>query len=413
MVRGLIWSVGVIVGVLCLSLEATAQEDPFAFDLSAETSEERRWRISGFFESRNQRFVEQDAFLSFRQRGQLEIKYASKSERWRLFTSAYGEYDPATEDYRSPFRGEVIEAYGVFDGPSTDITLGRQRIPWGTADGRSTIDRTNAVDFRDPIGNARTSARRPSWVARVEQTTSIGVFEGVWLPIGRDRRIPEQGSPWEVSFLSDLRAAADAGAFVLNIEDPIANEGGFRFLQFGEGFDWSIAVFNGLSDFPLLSLQTPDRVRLTPSRFTTINLSAALGQAKSTWRGEIAYTPDFPLGLGRTTDLGQLIVGWDRTFLRDLYVNVQLFWDRFEEADDTFGGTFAITNSFFDDATEAGVRGQVANEGQYAIETFADYEFNDAITLTARVFLFGGKSSSDLGEFRQNDFVELSLRYAF
>ncbi len=411
--RGCAIGFGVFAWLCIAGLDATAQEDPFAFDLSAETSEERRWRVSGFFESRNQRFISQDSFLSLRQRGQLEIKYTSHSERWRFFTSAYGEYDSATEDYRSPFRGEVLEAYGVFDGPSTDITLGRQRIPWGTADGRSTIDRVNAVDFRDPIGNARTSSRRPSWVARIEQSTSIGVFEGVWLPIGRDRRIPEQGSPWEVSFLADLRAARDTGAFVLNIEDPKVHEGGFRFLQFGEGFDWSVAVFNGLSDFPLLSLQTADRVRLTPARFTTVNLSAAIGQAKSTWRGEIAYTPDFPLGLGRTTDLGQVIIGWDRTFLRDLYVNVQLFLDRFGDVDDTYGGTFAITNSFFDDATEAGVRGQIANEGQYAIETFADYEFNDAITLTARVFVFGGETGSDLGEFRENDFAEVSLRYAF
>lgn len=404
---------GIVAGLLCSGPALFAQEDPFAFDLSEETSQERQWRVSGFFESRNQRFIEQDAFLSTRQRGQLELKYASKSDKWRFFTSAYGEYDQATEDYRSPFRGEVLEAYGVFDGPSTDITLGRQRIPWGTADGRSTIDRVNAVDFRDPIGNARTSARRPSWVARIEHTTSIGVFEGVWLPIGRDRRIPEQGSPWEIDFLSSLRSADDAGTLNLNIEDPKVHEGGFRFLQFGEGFDWSFAVFNGLSDFPLLSLQSPDLVRLTPARFTTVNLSAAIGQTKSTWRGEIAYTPDFPLGLGQTTDLSQIIVGWDRTFLLDLYVNVQLFFDRFGNVDDTYGGTFAITNSFFDDATEAGVRGQVANEGQYAIETFADYEFNDAITLTARVFLFGGQIGSDLGEFRENDFAELTLRYAF
>ncbi len=408
--RGLALGIVLGVGMSLAPFGAPAQEDPFAFDLAEEAAPEGPFRVSGFFESRNQRFLSQDSFLSNRQRGQLELKFTSNL--FRLFASGYGEYDPATEEYRSPWRGEVLEAYGVFDGPSTDVTLGRQRIAWGTADGRSTIDRINAVDFRDPIGNARTSARWPSWAARIEQSTPFGILEGVWLPIGRDRRLPEEGSPWETDALASLRAAQTMG-LQLDLDNPDVHEGGVRFSHYGEGFDWSVAVFDGQTDFPLPALQTADRVVLKPERITTWNASVAVGRAKSTWRGEVAYTPNFPLGLGQVSDLTQAIVGWDRTFFSDLYVNVQLFVDGFSDADEEWGGTFAVTNSFFDDATEAGVRGQLLNEGQYAVETFADYEFNDAITVTARAFVFGGNTGSGLGEFRENDFAELSLRYAF
>lgn len=390
-----------------------AQDDPFDFDLSAEESaSDDAFRVSGYVESRHQKFLTQTPWLSNRQRGQLEIK-ANATDWLRSFASGFVEYDPATEPYRDTIRAELIEFYTVLDGPSTDVTVGKQRIAWGTADGRSTIDRINAIDFRDPIGNARTSARRPSWAMRVEQSTDIGVFEGVWLPRGRDRRLPEPGSPWEPSGLAALREAGAAGAFDLSIENPNPHEFGFRYTNYGEGFDWGFAVFDGQTDSPILREQTPTRVRLAPQRIRTWNVNTAIGQASSTWRGEIAYTPDFPVGLGVDHNLLQFIVGWDRTFFENLYVNAQLFWDKFSGADDTYGATFAVTDKFFDDSTEAGVRGQIANEGQYTVETFADVELNDAVTLTAKVLVFGGNTGSGLFDFRENDFAEISLRYAF
>ena len=86
--------------------------------------------------------------------------------------------------YRDATRIELREAYVHYDGAAVDVTVGKQRVGWGTADGLSTIDRVNAIDYREPIGNARTAARRPSSLVRVEATTDVGVFDLVWLPRG-------------------------------------------------------------------------------------------------------------------------------------------------------------------------------------------------------------------------------------
>ena len=74
--------------------------------------------------------------------------------------------------------------------------------------------------------------------------------------------------------------------------------------------------------------------------------------------------------------------------------------------------TFAATNRVLDDAATVGLRGQLANDRQAAVEAFMDYQWNDAITLSARILLFDGSIGSPLGEIRHNDFVELALRWS-
>lgn len=47
------------------------------------------------------------------------------------------------------------------------------------------------------------------------------------------------------------------------------------------------------------------------------------------------------------------------------------------------------------------------------VEIFVDYEFSDVIIFIVCVFVFGGNIGLGLGEFWENDFVELLLRYVF
>ncbi len=394
---------------------AAAENDPFDFSLGGNGAEEGTVRFSGLLESRNQMFLDtdnqRDDFLSLRQRATLNAHYNTGS--LTLFASGFGELDRAKRMYRSIKHGEIVEAWARLDGENTDLTVGRQRIAWGTADGRSTIDRLNIVDFRDPIGNARTSARRTSWAARVEHTTPLGVLEGVYLPFGRDRQLPEFGSPWEAPDLFSLRLMAMLGGFNLTIDNPDDAEGGVRFSHFGEGFDLSAAMFNGYTDAPVLISQSVTMAHLAPLRRTSYNLSGAMTHGNGTLRGEATYTPDFPIGLGQETDLVQTVVGWDTTFGTNIYLNVQLFRDFYGDIDDQYGATFALTDKFHDERLEAGIRGQVANDSQYSGEVFADYKCNDALTLSGRVMLFDGDAGTALGAFEDNDFAELSARFTF
>ena len=389
---------------------ALAAPDPFDFDLSEATGKaDQRWQPSGFVEVRSRRFTATDGWLSNRLLAQMGLKWTEG--QWRAFAEGTAEYDASKGDHRRRDRYELREAYLHRDGEGLDITMGKQRLAWGTADGVSTIDRVNSIDYRDPISNARTPSRRPSWLVRVEQSLPIGIVEAVWLPRGRDRKFPEFGSPWETAALHDLRRQRAEGSIALTLDDPHRHEGGLRYQHYGRQLDWGLAVFDGFTDAPTSIRRTGNAVRLESERIRTWNANAAVGFAKSTLRAELAYTPDLSVA-GDSASRWQAVVGWDRTFFTNLYTNVQLFWDRYSNTEDERGMTFAVTNRVLDDAATVGLRGQLANDSQAAVEAFMDYQWNDAITLSARVLLFDGSSGSPLGEIRHNDFAELALRWS-
>ncbi len=390
-----------------------SQADPFDFDLTeTENADASSWQFSGYLENRNQYFTADmdEDWLSNRLLGRGELTW--RRDRWLAFAATNVEHDPATRDYRDPFRTQVQEAYLQWDGDRLDVSLGKQRVAWGTADGVSTIDRVNAVDLREPIGNARTASRRPSWLVRVQQSTSIGIVEAVWLPRGRDRKLPERDSPWEPADLAALRELAAAGVAILVTDDPEDDEYGLRYSRYGQGVDWGLAVFDGYTDAPVTLAEENNSVVLKPERITTWNANAAVGLANSTWRGEVAYTPDHVNG-DEQTGRWQAVLGWDRTYFSNLYLNFQLFWEKVGGNEEDFGGTFAVTNKFFDDAATAGVRGQLGRDNQLSAEVYIDYAVNDAWTLTAKAFVFEGDTGSALADFTENDFVEFTLRWSF
>ncbi|MEM7100028.1 MAG: hypothetical protein AAF541_17305 [Pseudomonadota bacterium] len=395
--------------------ELAAAQDPFDFDLTASESSNLAWHVSGYVESRNQYFEDSNNWNSNRVAGYVEVKWEGEEKaglQWRAYGSVISEYDEETRDYRDPARTEVKEVYLLRDGDQVDVTIGKQRVAWGTADGVSTIDRLNAVDFRDPIGNARTASRRPSWLVRTEAKLSSGILEMVWLPRGRDRKLPEYGSPWEPADLRALRNQERLGLISLDLEDPHKDEWGVRYSSYGEGIDWSVAYFNGYTDGGVDLKQVGNRLRFTPEHVETINVSGALGLTSSTLRAEVAYTTGLVVD-GVTNDIWQVVLGWDRTFLANLYVNLQLFYDERTATPDDYGATFVVSNNAFDDAATYGLRGQVGKDGQLAIEGYFEFDVRDNLTLSTKYLVFDGEAGTALYDYRDNDFLELTLRWDF
>ncbi|MYE13264.1 MAG: hypothetical protein F4X99_16750 [Gammaproteobacteria bacterium] len=388
---------------------ALAADDPFDFNLSDATpTAEERWRLSGFIETRSRQTLTEGDWLSNRTYGQAELMHNRGA--LRFFAMASAEHDGAKRRYRDPTRVELREAYVHYDGTAVDVTVGKQRVGWGTADGVSTIDRVNAVDLREPIGNARTAARRPSTLMRVQATTAAGVFDLVWLPRGRDRKLPGYGSPWEPRDLHALRRDARERGMPLTTDDTEADEGGIRYVRYGPGLDWGVAYYNGYTDAPTALRIEGSRLRLMPERIRTWNVNAAMGFGQSTLRGEVAWTPDYP-GPGHYGERWQYVVGWDRTLLTNLYVNVQLFRDWMPRGEAIEGGTFAVSNLFFDDTLTAGLRGQWANGGQLAIEAFLELQWNDAVEVAVRAMFFDGDADTPLGDYGDSDFAEVAVRW--
>ena len=120
-------------------------------------------------------------------------------------------------------------------------------------------------------------------------------------------------------------------------------------------------------------------------------------------------------------DLYQGVIGIDRTFFTNFYVNLQFFYDFIENGREaialkrkTHGLTFEISDKFLDDDLMAGFRGMyfTSNEGS-ACEIFAEYKIGDDWQIAPGCMFFNGPKDSRLGQFDDNNIVYLRLTYSF
>ena len=122
-----------------------------------------------------------------------------------------------------------------------------------------------------------------------------------------------------------------------------------------------------------------------------------------------------------TRDLYQGVIGIDRTFFTNLYLNLQFFMDIIEEGKETLsckrkthGITWEVSDKFLDDDLTAGFRGMyfTSNEGS-ALEIFAEYKIGDNWEVAPGYMSFNGPKGFRLGQFNNNDMVYFRLRYSF
>ena len=115
------------------------------------------------------------------------------------------------------------------------------------------------------------------------------------------------------------------------------------------------------------------------------------------------------------------MIGIDRTFFTNFYVNLQFFYDFIENGREaialkrkTHGLTFEISDKFLDDDLMAGFRGMyfTSNEGS-ACEIFAEYKIGDDWQIAPGCMFFNGPKDSRLGQFDDNNIVYLRLTYSF
>ena len=157
-------------------------------------------------------------------------------------------------------------------------------------------------------------------------------------------------------------------------------------------------------------------------RFTAFGTSFAKGFGSQTVRGEVAYKPRFPVqgsfGFHRA-DLWQGVLGWDHDIDSKYDLNLQLFGDVQEGSEASgsrtwHGATYEISGKWFRDALKTGVRGKLYTSGEGTLtEVFLEYELDDHWKASTGVMFWTGGEDTILGEYMDNDFVYLTLRYAF
>jgi hypothetical protein len=402
--------------------------------------------ISGYLESRNQvRVKHVDKPISLRQRLWLDC-YLGRD--WiRGFASAYFDYDPAVRDWTDDndklYYVELNEAYLTVDTERIDFILGKKMMRWGTGDGINPMDLINPRDYRDPIASARADARLPILLANGIFLVGPVTMEGVLIPKPKVNKFSLPDSPWEPKALKELRRSAESGEIVLAPrEEPDDwfkdSEFAFRVSTVWKGFDLALLYYNGYADDPVYhrNYLTDGRMRFTPRyhRYKAYGFNFAKGFERVTIRGEVAVKPGLLFSIDSNDlsykedsdglvarDLYQGVIGIDRTFFTNLYVNLQLFVDLIEDGKQalaskrkTHGITFEIKDKFLDDDLTAGFRGMcyTSHDGA-ACEIFTEYKIGDNWQIAPGYMFFNGPKNSRLGQFSQNDMIYFRLRYSF
>ncbi len=198
---------------------------------------------------------------------------------------------------------------------------------------------------------------------------------------------------------------------------------------------WDLAAigYSGARNAPVfVGRSGQNGLIVTPQhpRISAFGLNFAKGMRRSTLRGELAVKPDYPLqketaatgvlsGYSRE-NMFEGVIGFDRTFALNRYLNLQYFTTFIPEdelvADRryTHGITCELSDLFLDDDLKLGISGIVGFSGQgQIIQPYGEYKIGDNWLLATSVFLFAGDDDGSYGQFDRSDYINLRLRWSF
>ncbi len=430
----------------------------FASDSAEALSSGNRLRLDvhGYVESRNRLRLGDSKLISTRQRLWLEgqagfgiVENVGAEPPFRVFVSGAIDIDPSAADLSDDHdtaRIYLEEAFLTVDRPGWNAVIGRKIHRIGTGDGINPLDLINPVDYRDPFATGRSDSRLPVPMGLFTINLPVwGAFQEanldvIVVPLAKVNRLNSPGSAWEPPGLQKLRAGHDAGLYIL--EDQVKPDQVFDQAEFEvrlaatlSGWDLSLIGFYGYLDSPVFSREYRtgtggmEKLYITPIHpdYSAFGFAFAKGLDRSTLRGELAVKPDLPVmknddslpGYTRTTVM-EGVLGIDRTFGTNLYVNLQYFLIHTSEAENLISDTWAhgitydVHDTFFQDDLEAGVRGIVGFTGQgLSLETYAEYQLADNWLFQGSLLFFEGSESGIYGQFDDNDMVTLRVRYSF
>lgn len=337
-------------------------------------------------------------------------------------------------------------------GP-TVLTLGKQQIVWGTADGLRVLDVVNPHDFREFILEDFVDSRIPLWSVKAElplgsllDKSETGRFsntalEFVWIPDKSYNRFPEPGALYEItSPLFVPMAPSGTDIEFLDAERPdrffADSDAGLRLSSFLGGWDLSLNYLYHYDDTPgfyrSLSLEngTP-KVTVTPRYERTHLIGGTMSNAFGdlTVRGEIAgffgkpYSTANPRDLDGVTRADELdyVLGLDWHGFSETLVSFQLFQSWMPDKDPGLfrdelesNVTLLIRREFLNDLLVAqGMWLQSLNRGDGLLRFEVSYDWTDDFQIRAGMDFFYGHQQGLFGQFDRNDRVTFGLSYFF
>lgn len=334
---------------LCLLSEASAQnQEKKTIKEVLSPSALLEWETAYSFEDQNI----QKSELIFKPEFDIEL---GKKVRWvvigRLYTEFMDNLEPGKPDQQEvsdfsrrltlgdQLEAELREFYFDIKIKKSYVTIGKQQIVWGKADGLRIMDLVNPFNFREFLLDEFEDSRIPLWAIKVDLPIKSMTLQFIWTPDQTYHDLPDAGGTY--AFGRAETNASQVRLLDLNKPDRWIKDSdlGFRLSTFKGGWDLTINYLYSYDDFPTYFQSIGARSAITVSPNYTRNhllggtFSNAFGSV--TLRGEMGYfrgkyfssaTTHNDSGLIKANQL-MSVIGLDYTGITNTTLSGQLFVD--------------------------------------------------------------------------------------
>ncbi|MCP5065682.1 MAG: hypothetical protein GY946_03875 [bacterium] len=323
----------------------------------------------------------------------------------------------------------------------TWLTLGKQQIVWGQADGLKVLDVVNPQDFREFILDEFDDSRIPLWTVNAEVPIGAANVQLLWLPDPSYHDLPEPDATF--AFTAPRFLPPQLPGHLPSLEQTnrprrllADSDAGIRIAAFVGGFDLSVNYLYHRADRPVFEGRRGSgpfgpTVTFTPRYRRTHLLGGTFSNAFGdlTLRGEVGWTSDRRLSVedpsdtdlvGQTGELAY-VLGLDWFGFRDTLLSFQVFqswllrdetgWlrDRLES-----NLTFLVRREFWNERLRLeGIWLHNLNDGDGLLRPKLSFELRDDLTLWAGLDIFYGRSRGVFGEFDGRDRAVLGMKWGW
>lgn len=331
---------------------------------------------------------------------------------------------------------ELLEGLAIFRFENSDLSVGKQIITWGRADGINPTDNLSPKNYtlllpEEGDRKSGVASLKHDYYFSPELTATL-----FYSPFFEPNKVP-------FAFPSLIQPTEKKPAY--NIEN---SEFAFKLNKIGSDLDWSISYFNGFDLTPDVkytgSAGGKVFIEISNHRIQVFGADFAKNYGRYGFRGEAAYmlTEDMD-GIQPNIRNPNLfyILGGDRTFMETLNINLQFIgryifkYSDVEKMNNPTERAIYIKNSIFSgelDETQYSMSGRVDyklfnetldmemfavynfNRSDYFIRPIVRYAFTDSWKgIIGGEFYEGDENRTFYGFLKKNNTVYLELKYGF
>ncbi len=437
-------TVGILMGVSCTSnlvAQDRAAHKPFNLRALLNPSALIEWESAYAFGDRE---IQKTEFI-FKPEFNIDL---SKNVRWvirsRIYTEVTDRLEPGKPNQvevsdlsRRWIMGDRLEAelrefYFDIKIKKTFLTIGKQQIVWGKADGLRIMDLVNPFNFREFLLDEFEDSRIPLWSLKADIPIKGISAQFVWIPDQSYNDLPDPAGTY--AFGQAFEGISNIRQKPLHKPDRFIQDSdvGLRLSTFFKGWDLTLNYLYFYDDFSVNFQSTPliDNVpilTISPRYLRNHLLGATFSNAfgSFTLRGEAGYQFDKYVATNDTThphgvmESGQLMAvsGLDYSGITNTTLSAQLFVDWITNDTSILGRDHFETNvsllfsrNFINETLDIDLIGiRNINRGEGFVQGKVNYLLKSNLSIWLGGEIIYGDRDTFIGQFKGQDRIYLGM----